>query len=337
MAFGSLPLAAYRLVESGDAELVRSTVGNVFCDFCLSPLRKRRLEGTAALNAHFHGLQLGSGGIYYLDYGTDVHIEPKGVDNCYLVSILLAGRARVFAGSQTFVASPERGYLLQPNLGVSMTVEETAQHLILRLEQTMVQDTLRKKLDREPTVPIVFDPQLDLTASANQTFRGLLGLFVDGIDAAAPASLAMQEFERLLVSQLILGQPSNYRDEVNHSPRPATARSIARAAELIEAHADEPLTVDDIACAIGVTPRCLQNGFRKAYDTTPMAFLRDVRLQRVRTDLMRADSTRTTVTAVALRWGFLHLGRFSVMYHRRFGETPSQTLRLMTDQSSQPI
>jgi AraC-like DNA-binding protein len=33
------------------------------------------------------------------------------------------------------------------------------------------------------------------------------------------------------------------------------------------------------------------------------------------------------VTDVALRWGFLELGRFSVQYRQRFGEAPSETLK----------
>jgi AraC-like DNA-binding protein len=35
----------------------------------------------------------------------------------------------------------------------------------------------------------------------------------------------------------------------------------------------------------------------------------------------------TTVTAVALRWGFGHLGRFAVAYRRKYGRSPSDTLR----------
>lgn len=333
MELSNRPLAAHRLAESRDAEIVRSAVGSVFCDYHLG-----RLRGDSAFNAHFHGLQLNSGGIYYLEYGTDVQIEPHEVEDFYLVQVPLKGQARVSLGSETFVSTPERASLLQPGRRASMMVDQFAGHLILRLNQTMVLDALRKKLDRKPTTPLVFDPQIDLTTPSNQVFLNLLLLLVHSIDAVTtPSSLAVREFEALLISQLILGQPSNYCDELHRGQLPGTARPIVRAAELIEAHAHEPLTVDDIAVAVGITARALQDGFRRSYDTTPMAFLRDVRMQRVRTDLMDADPTRTTVTAVALKWGFLHLGRFSVLYHRRFGETPSQTLRLTADHASRTL
>jgi AraC-like DNA-binding protein len=54
-----------------------------------------------------------------------------------------------------------------------------------------------------------------------------------------------------------------------------------------------------------------------------MTYLRTVRLERVRQDLLN-DATLSSVTAAALRWGFAHLGRFSVEYRRAFGECPGK-------------
>jgi AraC-like DNA-binding protein len=59
-----------------------------------------------------------------------------------------------------------------------------------------------------------------------------------------------------------------------------------------------------------------------------MAHLREVRLARVREDLLAADPARVTVTAVAARWGFPHQGRFAAAYRDRYGQAPSATLRL---------
>ena len=57
-----------------------------------------------------------------------------------------------------------------------------------------------------------------------------------------------------------------------------------------------------------------------------MRYLHDARLACVREDLSRAD-TDESVTQIAMKWGFRHLGRFAVGYRNRFGETPSQTRR----------
>ena len=56
-----------------------------------------------------------------------------------------------------------------------------------------------------------------------------------------------------------------------------------------------------------------------------MAYLKRLRLEEVRR-LLLARRDGTSVSRIALDWGFEHLGRFASDYRQAFGETPSQTL-----------
>ena len=58
----------------------------------------------------------------------------------------------------------------------------------------------------------------------------------------------------------------------------------------------------------------------------PHAALRDIRFETARRELLQGMPDGK-VMDVAQRCGFPHFGRFSVEYRRRFGETPSQTLK----------
>ena len=88
------------------------------------------------------------------------------------------------------------------------------------------------------------------------------------------------------------------------------------------------MTVLAVAQAVRMSPRGLQQAFRRVYDTTPMAYLHTVRLAGARRDLISANPTRgATVRDVAARWGFPHASRFSARYKEAFGESPSATLR----------
>ena len=62
-----------------------------------------------------------------------------------------------------------------------------------------------------------------------------------------------------------------------------------------------------------------------AVSYTPMEFLRHVRMRLARQRLLHARPG-DSVTGIATRCGFAHLGRFAVDYKRRFGESPSETL-----------
>jgi transcriptional regulator GlxA family with amidase domain len=59
---------------------------------------------------------------------------------------------------------------------------------------------------------------------------------------------------------------------------------------------------------------------------TPAAYLRTHRLNAAHRELLSADPAVSTVTEIALRWGFGHPGRFSQIHRKLFDEKPSATL-----------
>lgn len=82
-----------------------------------------------------------------------------------------------------------------------------------------------------------------------------------------------------------------------------------------------------IARASFVTVRALQLSFRRHLDTTPLGYLRRVRLDRSHRDLLAADPARDTVTEIAARWKFSTSGPFSAYYRALYGVPPGYTLR----------
>lgn len=102
---------------------------------------------------------------------------------------------------------------------------------------------------------------------------------------------------------------------------------LQRAIAFIHDNAHREITLSDIAAAVNVTPRSVQYTFRRHLGTTPLEYLRRVRLDRAHRDLEVADPAVDTVTAIAGRWGFSHAGRFSSLYKKTFGRPPSRTLR----------
>jgi AraC-like DNA-binding protein len=104
--------------------------------------------------------------------------------------------------------------------------------------------------------------------------------------------------------------------------------SLDRARNLeawIDAHLGEPITMGSLCQVAGVGERCLQKSFLYRRGISPMRFVAERRLLAAHHWL--ADVAQTgTVTEAGLRFGFSHLGRFSVSYRQAIGESPSQTL-----------
>lgn len=134
--------------------------------------------------------------------------------------------------------------------------------------------------------------------------------------ATSVAPLAAAGMARLLATAALTVFPHDAHAEPV-GPTPATRPRSPSAAAWptdIEAHADQDVSVADIAGAAGVTPRALQYAFRWHVGTTPLGHLRTVRLDLVHRDLPAAPRSGRTVTQQAGRWGFWHPGRFAAQY-----------------------
>ena len=102
-------------------------------------------------------------------------------------------------------------------------------------------------------------------------------------------------------------------------------RDLKKALDRLEANPGRIWNVDELAVACGMARRTLYKHFSRFLNRTPMEFLRELRLDRARQELLRARPG-TSVTDVATRYGFTHLGRFATFSRARHGESPSATL-----------
>ena len=105
------------------------------------------------------------------------------------------------------------------------------------------------------------------------------------------------------------------------------SRIVDAAEQYAIAHAGERAQVSDLCRVADVSERTLEVAFFEIMGMSPIAYLKRLRLHRVRDDLLAAEPRSTRVSAVAVKWGFWHFGEFSRAYKQCFGELPSQTLR----------
>ncbi|MDI7776667.1 AraC family transcriptional regulator [Asticcacaulis sp. EMRT-3] len=120
-----------------------------------------------------------------------------------------------------------------------------------------------------------------------------------------------------------------YSERMVQSGGGAVPGYIRRARDFMRQHYHEPLTIADIADEVQVSLRTLEIGFRTFLDTTPLIYLRTLRLRRARELLISPDNHRP-ISAIARDLGFYHIGRFAQYYARLFGESPSETRRHRT-------
>jgi AraC-like DNA-binding protein len=148
-----------------------------------------------------------------------------------------------------------------------------------------------------------------------------------GFEDSPAARVAEAELRTLLEPLLEIPPAGEKGPSPRGRPRLSRQEIILRAQEVMEFGTDTPLHVSALARAVGVSERSLRNAFNECYQIGPRRYLLLRQLDGVRRDLLAAGPDETTVTKVMSQWGIWEFGRFAGIYHRHFGELPSQTLR----------
>jgi transcriptional regulator GlxA family with amidase domain len=102
---------------------------------------------------------------------------------------------------------------------------------------------------------------------------------------------------------------------------------VARVNGFLRDNISEPITVTELSRIAGVSERTLRAAFHDVVGISPKQYVIGERLRAARQALCAANPETTTVTDIAMEYGFFELGRFAGRYRHAFGETPSRTLR----------
>lgn len=308
------------LFSTDDPDHAQATVGRVF-----RPHRLAATGGARRLQAAMDYLPVGSLSLSRLRYGCTVDILPGPLERFYLIQIPVSGQAQVETSQGRVDSSPACASLLSPQPDLSMRWNDDNDQIILRLDADLVQRYCASWCGDPRVAAPVFEP--DLVLDRMPALGELLLALVDLAERGPPATegLSLVQLQYRLLATLLSAQPHSLQDRLAAQCPPLAPRYVRRVEDYLVAHAQEAITPEALAELAGVSVRSLFLGFQRYRRISPMKFLREVRLHHVRDELLLA-AAGTTVTDVALRWGFFHLGRFAQEYRDAFGETPRQTL-----------
>jgi AraC-like DNA-binding protein len=311
-----------QLFASRDLEETRWQVSRV-----MKPHDLLVASGGRRVDARMHHAPLGEVSLNRLCYGADVDIDPGPLDDFFLVMMPMAGHARIACGGDEVDACRSLGGIASPSLPLRMRWSAGNDQLMVRIARPFLERMLAAQRGRPLEQPLEFRVGFDWLGSA--AWQCVMRLLVDCAESGlGPADhpLVMAQVEQLVASTLLSEQPHNYREERLPRRSAVLPRHVRRVQEFLRAHAHEPVDAARLADVAGCSLRSLYAGFQDFCGMSPMQYLRELRLERVRADLL-AGGVSASVSGIALRWGFAHLGRFSAEYKARFGEHPSETLR----------
>lgn len=178
--------------------------------------------------------------------------------------------------------------------------------------------------------PLLAHPVLELPAESLARFRQVMQeamdlSFGDRADDVRGSSVTMRELAVLGALADLLAELSS---QSRRPPRASSASFVVEAGHrLALAAGSRPVSIEDVCEHLRASRRTVQNSFQSVAETTPLHYLRSMRLNAVRRDLLSMRESAGGVGTIAAEWGFAHLGHFAAQYKQLFGESPSATRR----------
>jgi AraC-like DNA-binding protein len=216
--------------------------------------------------------------------------------------------------------------VLQPVGDIELNWSADCRLLSVKVDRAALEREVDAALDREVASPLPLGASFPIGSGPGRSWLALIRLLLTelrGPDALIEQRPMARRWRQLVVSGLALTVEHPYPEE----PPGRRPRTVKRTLDAMHADPGHPFTSAELAAIAGVGVRVLQESFRQHLGMSPLTYLRRLRLDGVHTELRRADPWQVSVSEVALRWGFTHLGRFAGAYRARYGQAPSQTLK----------
>ncbi|MFI2236579.1 AraC family transcriptional regulator [Streptomyces chrestomyceticus] len=323
------PVPSVLSLRTADLDEARWAIGEAFY-----ASRIDRLSRDDDLGARFDVVRLGAVTVGEVGFAAELRLR-FGELGAYHVDVPLSGSIQWRQGArEPQTTTPDRAGVFRPD-GVT-TIDRWSggcRLLAVKIRTADLEQHLEHLLGRPVRTPLRFSPVLDVSRGPGRSWARLVRTAVQDVQDAGELMhqpLVAAPLQEALLSGLLLAADHPHREELAQPSAPAAPSyrpaPVKRAVDAIQGRPEHPFDTTELAAVARVSVRWLQEGFRRHVGMSPMAYLRDVRLSRVRDELRRAGPGEVSVGEVAYRWGFVHLGRFARSYRERFGESPSQTL-----------
>ena len=221
------------------------------------------------------------------------------------------------------------GHVVQPNRPFDLRSQES--HLLCgAFYAPLLKDFYNKVMAYDPARPVEWAKQFNLqTKEAGTFYRFLRFVWNENnrSDSCLDQSFVVQEIENTLMALFAQAIGPSGSESIQKTFRKADGHHIRQAEDYIEQSLGQPFSLADLAVASGTSLRSLTRKFQDRFGMSPMSFVKQRRLERVRSELQATDAKETTVHQIALQYGFHHLSQFAKDYKDTFGESPSVTLQ----------
>ena len=284
-----------------------------------------------------HGLQLSRNGqstaslshckagsldLCRLSYGAQARIVSEGLPDIYHVQFILRGHCRYVLHRDALDLPAGHVLLINPDEPIDLTYSEDCEKFIVKVPTSLLNEACIEHRWLKPNESIKFS-QTPYRFEDIDSLLYLLQLLCQEAESGGATPQMLQHYNRVVTGKLM----TLLRHNVDLTSPAQQCVSFERLVQYIDDNLKRDISAEELAKYAHMSLRSLYLLFEKNAQTTPKNYIRQRKLERVYTTLMDPASKVANVTAIALEYGFTHLGRFSEFYKTAFGMLPSESLR----------
>lgn len=321
----ALPLPGSVFLETTDPEFARREMSKILAPHAMAPA-----DGATTFQARHHHARLAGMSVNFIQYSPGATISADLSRRFYLIHYVLNGECRLGPEIGGRVLTAGDIAVINPTEPFSLKTAANCGQIVIKLESTVLTDAAQKRFSIPSDPPIRFDAATQGEQGAS--VARVIDLICREADTPGPGGAGPRTesvLAELLAVTLIESLPHNHSATLARAGGESGIAPwyVKRVEEYIDLHADKNIRIADMTAVAGVSERTLYNGFRVWRATSPKSYLKAVRLDRVRTELLGLKAKSRSINEVAREAGFRHMGNFARDYAKRFGERPSDTLR----------
>lgn len=266
--------------------------------------------------------------IGYIEYGTDVTVNVEDLNNSYSISLPISGYQELSCAGGNVQSNITSGVIISPAAPYELHISGNCRKTLVRISRQAMELGLESLIGKPASKPLIFEAKMDAKVGTSSAWWRTVRYIESELgcpDSLYNSPAFIRDIEQALIKGILTSQPHNYSDDVKNALRKNLPSYLIKTIDYLRENARSEIHMDDVEWVSGVSRNKLYTDFKRYIGIPPTAYLKRIRMDGVRADIIRSGGEEN-ISTLAFSWGFNHLGRFSTEYKKMFGETPSETL-----------